>query len=152
MLSGRVGEGRACWSLGNAYVSMGSPAQALTFAKKHLQISQEVSPGRPVPGLPSCPQLDGGPGDAAVELGSGQRARTGMWACPWAASAPAQVQGTALWGRGPVQEWPAWGSLKVLLPSAEQGCWGIWAGSAAVGMQGPPPGCMVRPGSSGPRP
>lgn len=39
----RVGEGRACWSLGNAYVSMGSPAQALTFAKKHLQISQEVS-------------------------------------------------------------------------------------------------------------
>lgn len=39
----RVGEGRACWSLGNAYVSMGSPAQALTFAKKHLEISQEVS-------------------------------------------------------------------------------------------------------------
>lgn len=38
-----MGEGRACWSLGNAYVSMGSPAQALTFAKKHLQISQEVS-------------------------------------------------------------------------------------------------------------
>ena len=42
-LPGRVGEGRACWSLGNAYVSMGSPAQALTFAKKHLEISQEVS-------------------------------------------------------------------------------------------------------------
>ncbi|EDL93516.1 G-protein signalling modulator 1 (AGS3-like, C. elegans), isoform CRA_e [Rattus norvegicus] len=38
----KVGEGRACWSLGNAYVSMGSPAQALTFAKKHLQISQEI--------------------------------------------------------------------------------------------------------------
>ncbi|KAG3288347.1 G protein signaling modulator 1, transcript variant X3 [Ictidomys tridecemlineatus] len=38
----KVGEGRACWSLGNTYVSMGSPAQALTFAKKHLQISQEI--------------------------------------------------------------------------------------------------------------
>ncbi|XP_036095150.1 G-protein-signaling modulator 1 isoform X3 [Rousettus aegyptiacus] len=38
----KVGEGRACWSLGNAYVSMGSPAQALTFAKKHLEISQEI--------------------------------------------------------------------------------------------------------------
>lgn len=57
----RVGEGRACWSLGNAYVSMGSPAQALTFAKKHLQISQEVSSLHPrssaqcfsVPALPS---------------------------------------------------------------------------------------------------
>lgn len=46
-LSGRVGEGRACWSLGNAYVSMGRPAQALTFAKKHLQISQEVSQACP---------------------------------------------------------------------------------------------------------
>lgn len=44
---GRVGEGRACWSLGNAYVSMGSPAQALTFAKKHLEISQEVSHASP---------------------------------------------------------------------------------------------------------
>lgn len=50
-LPGRVGEGRACWSLGNAYVSMGSPAQALTFAKKHLEISQEVSG----PALPSPP-------------------------------------------------------------------------------------------------
>lgn len=46
-LPGRVGEGRACWSLGNAYVSMGSPAQALTFAKKHLEISQEVSQACP---------------------------------------------------------------------------------------------------------
>lgn len=52
----RVGEGRACWSLGNTYVSMGSPAQALTFAKKHLQISQEVSsrPEHLCP-LPPCP-------------------------------------------------------------------------------------------------
>ena len=52
---GRVGEGRACWSLGNAYVSMGSPAQALTFAKKHLEISQEVS--RPFPPQPQPPAL-----------------------------------------------------------------------------------------------
>lgn len=52
-LLGRVGEGRACWSLGNAYVSMGSPAQALTFAKKHLEISQEVS-GLALPSAPDC--------------------------------------------------------------------------------------------------
>lgn len=61
---GRVGEGRACWSLGNAYVSMGSPAQALTFAKKHLEISQEVSQARPAVGpqaLPSPPQTRPGP-------------------------------------------------------------------------------------------
>lgn len=38
----RVGEGRACWSLGNAYVSLGSHEQALHFARKHLEISQEV--------------------------------------------------------------------------------------------------------------
>lgn len=52
---GRVGEGRACWSLGNAYVSMGSPAQALTFAKKHLEISQEVSQARPAAGPQPLP-------------------------------------------------------------------------------------------------
>lgn len=37
-----MGEGRACWSLGNAYVSLGSHEQALHFARKHLEISQEV--------------------------------------------------------------------------------------------------------------
>lgn len=54
---GRVGEGRACWSLGNAYVSMGSPAQALTFAKKHLEISQEVSRPCPAPAPAPIPGL-----------------------------------------------------------------------------------------------
>nr|XP_048678306.1 G-protein-signaling modulator 1 isoform X1 [Caretta caretta] len=38
----RVGEGRACWSLGNAYVSLGNHDQALRFARKHLEISQEI--------------------------------------------------------------------------------------------------------------
>jgi len=42
----RVGEGRACWSLGNAYVSLGSHEQALHFARKHLEISQEVREAR----------------------------------------------------------------------------------------------------------
>lgn len=39
----RVGEGRACWSLGNAYVSLGNHKQALHYARKHLDISKEVS-------------------------------------------------------------------------------------------------------------
>lgn len=38
----RVGEGRACWSLGNAYVSLGDHKQALHYARKHLNISKEV--------------------------------------------------------------------------------------------------------------
>lgn len=38
----RVGEGRACWSLGNAYVSLGDHKQALHYARKHLDISKEV--------------------------------------------------------------------------------------------------------------
>lgn len=38
----RVGEGRACWSLGNAYVSLGNHKQALYYARKHLEISKEV--------------------------------------------------------------------------------------------------------------
>lgn len=38
----RVGEGRACWSLGNAYVSLGNNKQALYYARKHLEISKEV--------------------------------------------------------------------------------------------------------------
>lgn len=63
-LPGRVGEGRACWSLGNAYVSMGSPAQALTFAKKHLEISQEVSRACPALSPQACPSpvLEPSPG------------------------------------------------------------------------------------------
>lgn len=62
----RVGEGRACWSLGNAYVSLGDHKQALHYARKHLDISKEVShlsekkqtslvsPGRPVFELNQC--------------------------------------------------------------------------------------------------
>lgn len=38
----RVGEGRACWSLGNAHASLGNHEKALSFAKRHLQISKEV--------------------------------------------------------------------------------------------------------------
>lgn len=41
---GRVGEGRACWSLGNAYVSLGNHRQALHYARRHLDISREVKP------------------------------------------------------------------------------------------------------------
>ncbi|MCJ8748406.1 hypothetical protein PDJAM_G00164450 [Pangasius djambal] len=38
----RVGEGRACWSLGNAYVSLENHRQALHYAHKHLDISREI--------------------------------------------------------------------------------------------------------------
>lgn len=38
----RVGEGRACWSLGNAYTALGNHDTALDFAQKHLEISKEV--------------------------------------------------------------------------------------------------------------
>lgn len=38
----RVGEGRACWSLGNAFVSLGNHKKALHYARKHLEISKEV--------------------------------------------------------------------------------------------------------------
>ncbi len=41
-VSGRVGEGRASWSLGNAYVSLEKHHQALHHARKHLEISREV--------------------------------------------------------------------------------------------------------------
>ncbi|KAJ8379751.1 hypothetical protein SKAU_G00005290 [Synaphobranchus kaupii] len=41
-LTDRIGEGRACWSLGNAYVSLGNHRQALHYARKHLDISQEI--------------------------------------------------------------------------------------------------------------
>lgn len=42
MCLNRVGEGRACWSLGNAYVSLANHKQALHYARKHLDISKEV--------------------------------------------------------------------------------------------------------------
>lgn len=38
----RVGEGRACWSLGNAYSAMGNHEKALHFAQMHLNISKEL--------------------------------------------------------------------------------------------------------------
>jgi len=42
-ISCRVGEGRACWSLGNAHTALGNHETALDFAQKHLEISQEVT-------------------------------------------------------------------------------------------------------------
>jgi len=39
----RVGEGRACWSLGNCYGTLGRPEKALLYAGQHLEISKEVS-------------------------------------------------------------------------------------------------------------
>lgn len=41
-LSDRVGEGRACWSLGNAHTALGNHEDAMQFANQHLQISKEV--------------------------------------------------------------------------------------------------------------
>uniref|UniRef100_A0A671LXC8 G-protein-signaling modulator 2-like n=1 Tax=Sinocyclocheilus anshuiensis TaxID=1608454 RepID=A0A671LXC8_9TELE len=38
----RIGEGRACWSLGNAHTALGNHDQAMHFAEKHLEISKEV--------------------------------------------------------------------------------------------------------------
>lgn len=38
----RIGEGRACWSLGNAYTALGNHDQAMHFAEKHLEICREV--------------------------------------------------------------------------------------------------------------
>lgn len=38
----RIGEGRACWSLGNAHTALGNHEQAMSFADKHLEISKEV--------------------------------------------------------------------------------------------------------------
>lgn len=38
----RIGEGRACWSLGNAYTALGNHDQAIHFAERHLEISREV--------------------------------------------------------------------------------------------------------------
>lgn len=38
----RIGEGRACWSLGNAHTALGNHDQAMHFAEKHLEICKEV--------------------------------------------------------------------------------------------------------------
>ena len=38
-----VGEGRACWSLGNAHTALGNHEQAMHFAEKHLEIAKEVT-------------------------------------------------------------------------------------------------------------
>ena len=38
----RVGEGRACWSLGNAHTALGMNEEAIKYASKHLEISKEV--------------------------------------------------------------------------------------------------------------
>ena len=42
-LNDRVGEGRACWSLGNAYSATNNHEKALYYANRHLAISKEVS-------------------------------------------------------------------------------------------------------------
>jgi G-protein signaling modulator 2 len=41
-LKDRTGEGRACWSLGNAYTALGNHDQAMHFAEKHSEIPREV--------------------------------------------------------------------------------------------------------------
>ncbi|KAL7984861.1 hypothetical protein Chor_003431 [Crotalus horridus] len=38
----KIGEGRACWSLGNACTALGNHDQAMHYAEKHLDISREV--------------------------------------------------------------------------------------------------------------
>ena len=38
----KVGEGRACWSLGNAHSSMGQHLEAYQYAKRHLEISRDT--------------------------------------------------------------------------------------------------------------
>ena len=36
------GEGRACWSLGNAHSAMGDTEQAYHYASRHLEISKDT--------------------------------------------------------------------------------------------------------------
>ena len=38
----KVGEGRACWSLGNAHSAMGNSKQAYEYATRHLEIAKET--------------------------------------------------------------------------------------------------------------
>lgn len=44
-LNDKVGEGRACWSLGNAYSATNAHEKALQYANRHLDISKEVRNG-----------------------------------------------------------------------------------------------------------
>lgn len=41
-LGDRVGEARACWSLGNAHSAIGNHEKALSFAESHLQLAKEL--------------------------------------------------------------------------------------------------------------
>ncbi|CAC5363991.1 GPSM2 [Mytilus coruscus] len=41
-LEDRVGEGRACWSLGNAHKALGHHEETLPYANEHFQISREA--------------------------------------------------------------------------------------------------------------
>lgn len=41
-LGDKVGEARACWSLGNAHSSIGNHDIALQFAQQHLSLAREV--------------------------------------------------------------------------------------------------------------
>jgi len=38
----KVGEGRACWSLGNAHSAMGQHKEAYHYAMRHLEISRDT--------------------------------------------------------------------------------------------------------------
>ena len=38
----KVGEGRACWSLGNAHSAMGETETAYHYASRHLDIAKET--------------------------------------------------------------------------------------------------------------
>ena len=38
----QVGEGRACWSLGNAHSAMGETETAFHYASRHLDIAKET--------------------------------------------------------------------------------------------------------------
>lgn len=48
-LVSRIGEGRACWSLGNAHTALGNHDQAMHFAEKHLEICKEVTAKKKIP-------------------------------------------------------------------------------------------------------
>ena len=42
MIVFKVGEGRACWSLGNAHSAMGETETAYHYASRHLEIAKET--------------------------------------------------------------------------------------------------------------
>ena len=53
-LDDRVGEGRACWSLGNAHTALGRNEEAIQYASKHLEISKEVTTNFQAPPQAAC--------------------------------------------------------------------------------------------------